>query len=230
VRGPELSASRRRRGVVGRLARRPQLALRVRGQCPLCMVVIVLASRYVPESRNPSASNTIDVPGVLFGALGLAGLTYTLTAWPGQGFSWPHGRHRRGRRSGPSRVCRHRTAFPSPDVTDFPVRLTQLQRHQRRDICDPCRALRSAALPGALPSGRLGWTALRAGAATLPLSLLLLASRFGTLASRIGARPLMIGGPHTAATGLVLLAVTQVTRHTPWMSCPASPFWGSDSP
>jgi MFS family permease len=55
-----------------------------------------------------------------------------------------------------------------------------------------------------------GWTALQAGASTLPLSvvMLLLASRFGTLATRIGARPLMIGGPLTAATGLVLLSLS----------------------
>lgn len=51
---------------------------------------------------------------------------------------------------------------------------------------------------------------MRAGAATLPLSvvMLLLAGRFGTLADGIGARPLMIGGPLTAATGLVLLSLS----------------------
>jgi Na+/melibiose symporter-like transporter len=54
-----------------------------------------------------------------------------------------------------------------------------------------------------------GWTALQAGAAALPLSviMLVLASRFGELATRIGARPLMICGPLTAATGLAFLSL-----------------------
>jgi len=55
-----------------------------------------------------------------------------------------------------------------------------------------------------------GWTALQAGAAALPLSviMLLLASRFGALATRIGARTLMISGPLTAAAGLALLSLS----------------------
>ena len=54
---------------------------------PLCVVVILLAVRFVPESRNPTASMTIDIPGVVLGASGLAGVTYALTAWPAQGLS-----------------------------------------------------------------------------------------------------------------------------------------------
>jgi len=38
--------------------------------------------------------------------------------------------------------------------------------------------------------------------------MLLLASRFGGLAARVGARPLMIGGSLTAAGGLVLLSLS----------------------
>jgi len=54
---------------------------------PLCAVVILLALRYVPESRNPNASKVIDAPGVLFGVAGLAGVTYALTEWPSRGLS-----------------------------------------------------------------------------------------------------------------------------------------------
>jgi Na+/melibiose symporter-like transporter len=55
-----------------------------------------------------------------------------------------------------------------------------------------------------------GWSALAAGAATLPLSIvmLLLASRFGTLASQGSPRPYMVGGTLTAAAGFALLAMS----------------------
>jgi MFS family permease len=55
-----------------------------------------------------------------------------------------------------------------------------------------------------------GWSALRAGTATLPLSvvMLLLASPFGRLATKIGARPLMVVGPLTGAVGFVLMSLT----------------------
>jgi hypothetical protein len=51
-----------------------------------------------------------------------------------------------------------------------------------------------------------GWTALQAGASILPSSplMLLLASRFGGVAIRIGARPLMVCGCLSTATGFVL--------------------------
>ena len=52
-----------------------------------------------------------------------------------------------------------------------------------------------------------GWSALAAGAATLPLSLfmLVLASRFGVLAAARGPRPFMIAGTLAAAAGFALL-------------------------
>lgn len=54
---------------------------------PLCVVVVVVALRHVPESRDPQANPRIDVAGALLGALGLAGVTYALVSAGGRGAS-----------------------------------------------------------------------------------------------------------------------------------------------
>jgi EmrB/QacA subfamily drug resistance transporter len=52
---------------------------------PVALVVLLVASRHVPESRSPMASKHLDVTGVLTGAIGLGGLTYGFTAWTARG-------------------------------------------------------------------------------------------------------------------------------------------------
>ncbi len=54
---------------------------------PLGVIVIAMASRHVPEVRDPSASGRLDFGGVALAALGLAGTTYALIEAPGQGAS-----------------------------------------------------------------------------------------------------------------------------------------------
>jgi EmrB/QacA subfamily drug resistance transporter len=177
---------------------------------PLCAVVVVLAIRYVPESHNPSASRSIDVPGVFLGAAGLAGVTYALTAWPAHG------------RSGITVVTAvggilALVAFVTTERrTPHPMLPTSLFASRTFSVINSVTFAVYAALSGALLFLVLflqvvsGWSALRAGTATLPLSvvMLLLASRFGRLASKIGARPLMVVGTLTAAVGFVLMSLT----------------------
>src|SRR4051794_2095500 len=52
---------------------------------PIALLVLLVAGRHVPESRNPAAGKSFDTAGVLTGAVGLAGLTYGFTAWPAEG-------------------------------------------------------------------------------------------------------------------------------------------------
>src|SRR4051812_42925999 len=52
---------------------------------PLAAIVLAVAARHMPESRNPSATGDLDISGVLTGALGLGGLTHGFTAWPANG-------------------------------------------------------------------------------------------------------------------------------------------------
>ena len=177
---------------------------------PLCAVVILMAIRYVPESRNPAASTSIDIPGVLFGVLGLAGVTYALTAWPTLGLNGVTVVAGAGGALG--LVAFVLTEQRSP----HPMMPTSLFASRSFSVINSVTFAIYAALSGALVFLVLflqvvsGWTALEAGAATLPLSLvmLLLASRFGTLATRIGARPLLIGGPLIAAMGFVLMSLS----------------------
>lgn len=177
---------------------------------PLCAMVIVLATRYVPESRNPAASNTIDVPGVLFGALGLGGVTYALTAWPG------HGLGALTVATGAGGVLGLVAFVLTERRSRHPMLPTSLFASRIFSVINAVTFAVYAALSGALLFLVLflqvvsGWTALRAGAAILPSSIvmLLLASRFGTLGTQIGARPLIVGGSLTAAMGFVLLSLS----------------------
>jgi len=175
---------------------------------PLCVAVILLAARYVPETRNPAASHTVDVPGVLLGALGLAGVTYTLIAWPG------HGLGGLTIVTGVGGVLALTAFVVTERRARHPMLPTSLFASRVFSVINMVTFAVYAALSGAVLFLVLflqvvaGWTALRAGAAILPSSLLmlLLASRFGGAAVRIGARPLMICGCLTAATGFVLLS------------------------
>jgi len=175
---------------------------------PLCAVVILLAVRYVPESRNPHASKTFDAPGVLLGATGLAGVTYALTEWP------THGLSADTLTAGVGGVLAIVGFILIERRSQNPMLPTSLFASRSFSVINSVTFAVYAALSGALVFLVLflqvvaGWTPLRAGAATLPLSvvMLLLARPFGTLATKIGARPLMISGPLIAATGFVIMS------------------------
>jgi MFS family permease len=46
---------------------------------PVAVVVVVVALRYVPESRDPESAERVDLAGTLLGAAGLGALTFALT-------------------------------------------------------------------------------------------------------------------------------------------------------
>ncbi|HEX3306887.1 MAG TPA: DHA2 family efflux MFS transporter permease subunit, partial [Streptosporangiaceae bacterium] len=176
---------------------------------PICAGVGVLAARYVPESRNPAASRTIDVPGVLLGALGLAGLTYALTAWP------DHGLDTMTVAAGGGGVMALVAFVLTERRAPHPILPISLFSSRTFSVINLVTFAVYAALSGVFLFLTLflqvvwGWPAIQAGAATLPLSfvMLVLAGRFGALGARIGARPLLIAGPLAAATGLVVLSL-----------------------
>src|SRR5215212_2831175 len=49
---------------------------------PLGLAVMALATRHVPETRDPTASGRLDFRGATLAALGLAGITYALIEGP----------------------------------------------------------------------------------------------------------------------------------------------------
>ena len=174
---------------------------------PVAVLVCVIAVRRVPESRDPQAAQRLDLIGVVTAAAGLAGLTYGFTAWPALGPSSPNviaalavgvlglagfvlAEHRSKHPMLPLGIFASR-AFTAANLVTFVV---------------------YAALGGVLFLSVLnlqvvaGFSALAAGTATLPVTvlMLLLSARAGALAQRIGPRIPMTVGPLVCSVGLVL--------------------------
>ncbi|TDC73561.1 DHA2 family efflux MFS transporter permease subunit, partial [Micromonospora sp. KC606] len=180
---------------------------------PVAVGVVLAALRWVPESRDSDASRTggkrFDVAGALLGALGLAGVTYALVDAPARGLA-----------SAPVLVAALVGLLAA-------VGFALLER-RRGD---------AAMLPVGLFTGRIfpvlnvftvavyaalggftfflavhlqnavGWSALKTGLATVPMTVLLLlgSARAGALSAKIGPRVPLTAGPVVAAVGLLLL-------------------------
>jgi len=173
---------------------------------PVAVVVLLVAARHVPESRDPDAARSFDVLGAVLGALGLAGATYALIE------------------SG---------SAPTPYVVTGGVvgalGLVLFVGYERRhrDALVPMhlfgsRTFSVANLLTLLVYGALGamlfflvlqlqvvtgWSPLEAGLSTVPLTLvmLLLSSRSGALAARIGPRLPLSVGPVLCGVGTLVL-------------------------
>jgi EmrB/QacA subfamily drug resistance transporter len=176
---------------------------------PLAALVVTLSLKFVPESRNPLASKHIDATGVTLAVLGLAGLTYGLT-------SLSDGVSARALAIGAAGLIALGGFVWNELHAHAPMVPPTLFANRVFTTINLVTLLVYAGLSAALLFLVLflqtvaGWSALEAGAATLPLSIvmLLLAGRFGTLAARSSPRPYMIGGTLLAATGFVLLAMS----------------------
>jgi len=176
---------------------------------PLALVVIIVSLRHVPETSDPDAAPTTDGVGAALAALGLAGTTFALIEVPAQGATSP--------------------AIVGSAVVGIAALLAfvVVEARQRSPML-PLDIFASrqftganlvtlavyAALSGVLFLLSLqlqqvvGYSPLEAGAATFPVTvlLLLLSSRAGRLAQRIGPRLPMTLGPLGAALGMLLLA------------------------
>lgn len=173
---------------------------------PLTAAVVALTVRVVPESSNAGASHRFDVAGVLLAVTGLGAVTYALTIAPDRPglLPWAIGAVGLTATAGFVLVER-RSRHPM-----VPPRLFADRVFTAINIVT---LLVYAGLGAALLFLVLflqvtgGWSALAAGASTLPLSIimLVLASRFGALATAHGPRIYMITGTLVAAAGFVLL-------------------------
>src|SRR5215218_7306500 len=54
---------------------------------PIGILVVTMAARHVPETRDPSARGRLDAGGAVLAALGLAGTTFALIEGSGEGLS-----------------------------------------------------------------------------------------------------------------------------------------------
>ncbi len=174
---------------------------------PLAALVVWIALRRVPETRDPGAEGEVDVAGAALGALALGSFTWALIALGED-----------GRGAAPLAVAGLGLVAGAAFV--------QVERHARHPML-PLGAFRSGQFRAAnavtfVVYGGFGvvflllvvqlqvvsgFSPVAAGTAMLPITLvmLLLSSRSGALAARIGPRLQMATGPVVCALGLVLM-------------------------
>jgi len=172
---------------------------------PLGIAVVAVAVRHVPESRDPNAPGRLDVPGTVFGAAALAGLTLGLTeeSWPlaGAGVVLIVG----------FLIAEQRSAHPLVPLSLFSSRTFAGTNAVTLLLYGAFGAV--FFLLGLVLQGPLGYTPLQAGAATVPITIamLLLSARAGQLADRIGPRIPMTLGPLVVAASMLLLTRIDAT-------------------
>ena len=174
---------------------------------PLAVIVVVIALRHVPESRNTELSSThIDVTGATLGAIGLGGVTYALIEMSSGG-ALPLIAAVVGVGSLVAFVVSQRRGA-------HPMVPPSLFRSRAFDATNGLTLVVYGAMGGLTLLLVLqlqvvtGWTPLEAGVATLPITALMLffSARSGRLATRIGPRPQLTIGPLLAAAGTLLLS------------------------
>ena len=174
---------------------------------PIAAVVIVLSRRYIPESRDEMATGKLDVSGAILASVGLGGLVYGLTEGPASGWSTVN-----------IAITVAGVALlvvfvilesRKPDPL-LPLGLFKVLQFSAANLVTFAVY---AALAGALFLLPVqlqlvaGFSPVQAGAATLPITvmMLLLSARMGRLSSRIGPRIPMTIGPIIAGLAMVWL-------------------------
>jgi EmrB/QacA subfamily drug resistance transporter len=176
---------------------------------PLGAFVVWASRRHVPETRDPTMTGALDIRGSVFATVGLAGITFALIQAPDHGIASPM------------------------VITALAIGLGGLVafvRAERRAIQPmlPLSIFESRQFTGAnlvtfvvyaaigavffllvvfLQVG-LGYSAIAAGAASLPITalMLFLSPRAGALAQRIGPRTPLTVGPVVVAVGMWMMS------------------------
>ncbi|MCX5388106.1 DHA2 family efflux MFS transporter permease subunit [Streptomyces sp. NBC_00083] len=175
---------------------------------PLAALCVTVALRHVPESKDPRTHTApFDVMGAALGALTLALVTYALIEAPGQGSSGlVVGAGVAGLGTGAAFVRRERR-LPDPML---PPDVFHSRIFTAVNVVTVCVY---AAFGGFFFLAALqlqvvaGYSALGAGAALLPTTvlMLLLSARSGELGQRIGPRIPLTVGPLLCAAGMLLM-------------------------
>jgi len=175
---------------------------------PIGIFVAWAAREHVPESRDPMATEGgLDVGGAVLAALGLAGTTFALIEAPEKGAS--------------AAVLIAAIGGVAAIVAFFwmerraamPMLPLEIFRSRQFSAANAVTFVVYAALGGfffllvAFLQISMGYTPIEAGAASLPVTLIMLAfsARSGALAQRIGARLPLTLGPLIIAAGLLLM-------------------------
>jgi EmrB/QacA subfamily drug resistance transporter len=181
---------------------------------PLAAVVVLIAVRHVPESRAPGPRQPLDAPGAATISLALGGLTYGLISASADGWASPTVLVSLGvgvALLAAFCVIELRSAHPMLPLTIF--------RTRQFSAANAVTFVVYGALGGALFLVPVvlqevnGYSALEAGIALLPLTVIMLAfsARSAALSARIGPRLQMTVGPLLIAAGMGLFARVDVS-------------------
>ncbi len=175
---------------------------------PIGVFVAVMATRHVPETRDPRAAAKLDGLGAALGAIGLGGTTYALIEAPGKGMS---GTIAVAAVAGVAALVAFLIVERRSPHPMMPLDLFSSRQFSAANLVT---FVVYAALGGvffllvAFLQIAAGYSPLAAGAASLPVTLLmlLLSARSGALAQRIGARIPLTVGPLVIAAGMLLMS------------------------
>jgi EmrB/QacA subfamily drug resistance transporter len=175
---------------------------------PIGIFVVWAATRHVPETRDPMATGRIDVSGAVLAAIGLAGTTFTLIEAPEKGAT------ALVVIAGAVGVLSLIAFFAAERRVSNPMLPLEIFRSRQFSAANAVTFVVYAALGGfffllvAFLQVSLGYSPIAAGAASLPVTFLMLmfSARAGALAQRIGPRLPLTIGPLIIAVGLLMLA------------------------
>ena len=174
---------------------------------PIGLLVIAMASRHVPETRDPTATGRLDFAGATFAGLGLAGTTYALIEAPEEGAT------RLILLAAIGGVVALAAFVLTERRSRNPMVPLEIFASRQFSAANLVTFVVYAALGGfffllvAFLQISLGYSPIAAGAASLPVTMLMLlfSARSGALAQRIGARIPLTVGPLVIAAGLLLM-------------------------
>ncbi|MGJ9423416.1 MFS transporter [Aeromicrobium sp. CF3.5] len=175
---------------------------------PLAVIVVVIAMRHVPETRDPEAAPGLDLVGALTGVVALGGITYALVELPARGSGSPLvlGAGLLGVVAAVGFVViEHRGRHPMLPLGIFRSRQFSAANLVTFTVYGAMGAVFFLLLLQLQVVA--GFRPIAAGTAILPITafMLVLSSRSGALAYRIGPRLQMSVGPLVCALGLVAM-------------------------
>ena len=173
---------------------------------PLGLFVCLAAPRHVPETRDPTAHGRLDVLGAGLAALGLAGTTYAL-------IEAPEGMSGAVLVAAIAGVVALVAFLLHERRSENPMLPLSLFADRQFSAANLVTVVVYAALGGvffllvAFLQISMGWSPLASGAASLPVTalMLLFSARSGALAQAIGPRIPLTLGPLVIAAGMLLM-------------------------
>jgi EmrB/QacA subfamily drug resistance transporter len=174
---------------------------------PVAVAVVAISARHVPESRAPGPRQPLDVAGAASISLALAGITYGLIAASASGWTSPP--VLASLLAGVALLVVFARVEKRPANAMVPLKVF---RSRQFTAANAVTFVVYGALGGALflvpvvLQEVCGYSALTAGMALLPVTVIMLAlsARSAALAAKIGPRLQMSVGPLVIAAGMAL--------------------------